>query len=158
DAFEEVAKSLPYLLLVKHSPHILHLEAIILGQAGLLDKNFRDKYPLMLQKEYRFFAKKYGLQKIRLPMHFLRMRPPAFPTVRLAQLAMFLHKSRNLVNLFVHSPDIKCIRSELNVTANDYWHYHFNFDDDGSYFPKTVGAGMVNLILINGVIPFLYSY
>jgi len=39
-----------------------------------LEKNFDEKYPNMLQKEYRFYQKKYKLKPVDGDL-FLKMRP-----------------------------------------------------------------------------------
>ena len=54
DAFEAVARSLSINILAKHKNQIHQLEALLLGQAGLLNENFAEDYPVMLQKEYAF--------------------------------------------------------------------------------------------------------
>ena len=80
EAFETIAKSLPVNILVRHKKQIDQLEALLLGQAGLLEEKFDEAYPEMLQKEYRFYRKKYKLHPVREPIHFLRMRPENFPS------------------------------------------------------------------------------
>jgi hypothetical protein len=158
EAFGEMAASIPYNLLSKHRAQIHQLEALLFGQAGLLEADFDDKYALMLKKEYTFLSRKYDLCRIEMPVHFLRMRPACFPTVRLAQLAMLVHLSSNLLSALVNECSIREIRSVLCVTANDYWHYHFRFEETTSYQPKTVGASMVNSIIMNTVVPILFAY
>ena len=54
DAFEAIAKSVSINILAKHKSQIHQLEALLLGQAGLLEGDFKDDYPVMLQKEYQF--------------------------------------------------------------------------------------------------------
>ena len=44
-AFESIARSIPFSLLAKHRHHFIQLEAIFMGQANLLDKNFHDPIP-----------------------------------------------------------------------------------------------------------------
>src|SRR5690606_41702910 len=88
DAFEKIAASLPVTILAKHKNQIHQVEALLFGQAGLLESEFEEDYPAMLKKEYSFLKKKYGLAAIKEPLHFLRMRPLNFPSIRLAQLAM----------------------------------------------------------------------
>ena len=73
EAFELVAKSLPLSLIAKHKHQIHQLEALLLGQAGLLNGKFTEAYPAMLKKEYTFLRKKYQLKSIFAPVHFLRM-------------------------------------------------------------------------------------
>jgi hypothetical protein len=158
DAFEEVARSIPYSLISKHRSQIHQLEALLLGQAKLLDGNYSDKYALMLQKEYRFYKAKYELKQINIPVHFLRMRPAAFPTLRLAQLAMLMHTSQHLFSSVIDADNVKQIKGLLNVTANDYWHYHFTFGEKGDHQPKVLGAQMVNSVVANAIVPLLFSY
>jgi len=93
DLFQQIAKNLPVSTLAKHKNRIQQVEALLLGTAGLLDWEFKEKYPQMLQKEYRFFRKKYQLKLIDGRLAFLRMRPANFPTLRLAQLSMLIHES-----------------------------------------------------------------
>lgn len=136
DAFEAMARSLPIAILAKHKHQLIQLEALILGQAGLLENDFNEKYPAMLQREYRFLQKKYGLAKISVQLHFLRMRPSNFPTVRLAQLAMLVHQSQNLFSKLKETTDIHELRKQFSVTANDYWHYHYLLDEESRFREK----------------------
>lgn len=158
DAFQEMAESIPYNLLSKHSNQIHQLEAMLFGQAGLLNGVHQDKYPLMLQKEFKFLQNKYLLREINMPVHFLRMRPACFPTVRLAQLAMLIHMRSQVFSSIINCQRISDIKSLLNVTANDYWHYHFTFEETTVYMPKTAGMGMTNNIIVNTVVPILFAY
>jgi hypothetical protein len=158
EAFGEMAASIPYNLLSKHRTQIHQLESLLFGQAGLLEEDFDEKYPAMLQKEYQYLKKKYHLSGIHVPVHFLRMRPACFPTVRLAQLAMFMHLSENMFAALLNGSSVQEIRKMLVVTANDYWHYHFRFGEATVYQPKTLGAATVNNIMINTVVPILFTY
>lgn len=158
DAFEKIARSLPVSVLAKHKNQIHQLEALLFGQAGLLENNFTDNYPVMLKKEYRFYKTKYKLQQIQAPLFFLRMRPANFPSVRLAQLAMLINQSVSLFSVIKESHSLKEIKQLLNVTANDYWHYHYVFDETTSFKEKNIGTQMINNILINTIIPIVFSY
>lgn len=158
ETFEKIARSLPVTLLAKHKNQPHQLEALLLGQAGLLYSNFTESYPLMLQKEYWYLKKKYTLPSIQLPLFFLRMRPANFPTVRLAQLAMLINKSLHLFSVIRESLFLKEIKDLLNVSANDYWHYHYRLDEPTAYKEKHLGSQMVNNLLINTVIPVVFAY
>ena len=96
EMFKKIAQSLPQNLLAKHKNSIIQIEAMLFGQAGLLEKDFDEKYPNMLQKEYRFYQKKYKLKPVDGELFFLRMRPANFPTIRLAELTMLIHNSEHL--------------------------------------------------------------
>ena len=158
NAFEKIAQSVSINILAKHKDQIHQTEAVLFGQAGLLDADFTEDYPKLLQREYQFLKKKYSLQKIEGSMIFLRMRPSNFPTVRLAQLAMLVHNSLHLFSKIKDATNVKNIKALLNVTANDYWHYHYVFDEQSAFKKKKLGEQMIDNILINTVIPILFAY
>lgn len=158
DAFEAVARSVPVRILAKHRRQIHQLESILIGQAGLLHANFNEAYPRMLQKEYAFYRKKYNFQPVCLPVHFLRMRPGNFPTVRLAQLAQLINQSSRLFSLVRSVTYYEQLKTLLTVTANDYWHYHYRFDEPSSFKEKVTGLQMVSNIIINTVVPVVFAY
>ncbi|MBI3883679.1 MAG: DUF2851 family protein [Sphingobacteriales bacterium] len=158
DAFEKIAQSISINILAKHKNQIHQTEALLFGQAGLLENHFNETYPKMLQKEYQFLKAKYQLQPTQIPLHFLRMRPSNFPTLRLAQLAMLIHNSTGLFGQIRESTSLKTVKELLNVTANDYWHYHFVFEELAAFKEKNLGEEMINNILINTVVPVLFAY
>jgi hypothetical protein len=158
DSFEKIARSLPLTILAKHKNQVQQLEALLFGQASLLTGDFKDSYMVMLQKEYNFLKKKYQLSAVKAPLYFLRMRPSNFPTVRLAQLAMLVHNSVHLFSTIKDTTDIQVVKKLLDVTANDYWHYHYMPDEASAFKEKRLGAQMADNILINTVIPILFTY
>ncbi|MDQ6757833.1 MAG: DUF2851 family protein [Bacteroidota bacterium] len=158
ESFEKLAISIPVSILAKHKNQIHQLEAILFGQAGLLEKDFKEDYPLLLQKEYRFYKKKYKFEEPQVNLFFLRMRPANFPTIRLAQLAMLIHKSSHLFSKIIEADKVSEIKQLLKLTANDYWHNHYMFDETSAFKKKKLGEQMVNNIFINTVVPVLFSY
>lgn len=158
EAFEEIARSIPLNVLAKSKTQIHQLEALLLGQAGLLKGNFEEDYPVMLQKEYQFQKHKYGLKPCSSPVFFLRMRPGNFPTIRLAQLAMLIHDSSHLFSKIKDAVSVKDVKSWFDVTANDYWHYHYRLDDPSAFKKKNLGASMIDNIIINTMAPVLFAY
>lgn len=157
-SFEQVAVSLSIEILARHKNQIHQLEALLLGQAGLLHKNLKDEYAQLLYREYQFLQQKYGLRVVNLPPSFLRMRPVNFPTIRLAQLAMLIYQSQHLFSKIKEAEQIEQVRQMFNVTANDYWHYHYRFDEATPFHPKTFGDQMFDTLLINAIVPVLFSY
>jgi hypothetical protein len=158
DVFEDIAKTISINILAKHKNQIHQLEALLLGQAGLLEENFNEDYPKLLQREYRFLQKKYQLKPVPLKPFFLRMRPANFPTIRLAQLAMLIHTSAHLFPKVKETNDLNEVKKLLNVTANDYWHYHYLPDEPADYQPKQLGKQMAENIIINTIVPVLFAH
>jgi hypothetical protein len=158
DAFEAIAKSIPVNILAKHKSQIHQVESLLMGQAGLLEEDFTEDYPGLLQREYRFLKKKYNLNPIRMPIHFLRMRPGNFPTLRLAQLAVLITESSHLFSKIKEAKSVTEIKKWFDVTANDYWHYHYRFDEQSAFKKKKLGTSMIDNIIINTVCPVLFAY
>lgn len=156
--FEAMAKSISINILAKHKNQLNQIEALLFGQAALLNKDFEEDYPVMLQKEYEFLKKKYKLQPVHEPVHFLRMRPGNFPTIRLAQLAALINESSHLFSKIKDEFSLSVIRKWFDVAANDYWHYHYRFDEMTEFKRKKPGASMVDNIVINTVAPVLFAY
>jgi len=158
DAFEAMARTIPINILAKHKNQIHQLEAFLLGQANLLNENFSEDYPIMLKREYEFYKTKYKLNDQNYSVFFLRMRPGNFPTIRLAQLAMLVHNSEHLFSKIKETDSLHDVKNWLDVTANDYWHYHYRFDEPSAFKKKNLGASMVDNILINTVCTVLFAY
>lgn len=158
EAFEQMATNIPVNILAKNKNSIHSLEALLFGQAGLLEGNFNDDYAQLLQRGYKFLKAKYNLKSFSFPVHFLRMRPGNFPTIRLAQLANLIYQSQHLFSKILEEDDVKEVKKWLNTTANDYWHYHYRFDEASAYKPKNLGSTMADNIIINTIVPVLFAY
>jgi hypothetical protein len=158
DSFRKIAQSIPLSLLARHKNSIIQLEAFLFGQAGLLQTEFDEDYPCLLKKEYEFLRKKYGLEHVQESLHFLRMRPANFPTIRLAQLAMLLHNSEHLFSKIKETTSADELKKMFEIQANDYWNYHYIFDEKSDFKTKRLGVQMINNILINTVVPIVFSY
>lgn len=158
ESFEQIAVSLPQTLLAKHKLQLHQLEALLLGQAGLLHHRFKDAYAQLLYREYQFLQAKYGLQVITKPPSFLRMRPGNFPGVRLAQLAMLIHLRSRLFSVILNTQDLAEVRACFDVSAGTYWDSHYRFDEESSPSPKKMGRQAIDNILMNAVVPILYAY
>ena len=156
DVFEQIAKSIPVNLLSKHKNQIHQLEALLLGQAGLLQEKFEDA--IVLHKEYNFLAKKYALKPVNKQPAFLRMRPSNFPTLRLAQLAMLVYQSNHLFSKIKSAEKVNEIFQWFDVTANDFWNYHYTLNDATAYQPKAVGKSFIQHIIINTIAPVLFAF
>lgn len=159
DAFERIAKILPLNYLSKHRNQLITMEALLLGQAGLLQGPFADEYTRLLLREYNFQCAKHHLpQESPVKVQFLRMRPASFPTIRLVQLAAVLKQSGQLFSKIKEANSLKEIIPLLEVSASDYWNTHYLLDIASPWKEKTLGKEMVGNIVINTIVPLLFSY
>lgn len=160
DAMELLASCTPLHLIGKHKDQLLHVEALLFGQSGLLEGPFEEDYPLRLQAEYSFFKNKYHLRPMNAShWKFLRLRPANFPTIRIAQLAKIIYTTDHLFSKLMAAQTIKEIINSLDVTLGGYWtdHYSFKSESRGGRFKK-LGLSTIQYILINAVAPLLFCY
>ena len=46
----------------------------------------------------------------------------------------------------------------FELEANDYWHYHYIFDEESDFKIKRLGKQMIENIFINTVVPIVFCY
>jgi len=157
--FEMLAKSTPYLLLARYRENLFQLEALLLGQAGMLDDYFSSSYVQRLQSEYRFIAHKHQLAGMEFSLwKFMRMRPYNFPTVRIAQFAMLMHRSTHLFSTLMEKPELNKMKSLFQTGVSDFWKTHYTLQKESKEDAKEMGEESIENILINTVAPFLFTY
>ena len=152
ELFSQVAKTIPVNMLARNKTHPIKIEALLFGQANLLNKKFVDIYPQMLQEEYQFLQKRDKLKPVEIQPSFLRMRPSGFPTIRLAHLAALIHNSTHLFSLIKECEDISSIEELFDTHTSTHWDNHYVFDKLSPEHPKHIGKTMIVNIIINAVI------
>lgn len=159
-AFELMAKSVSPNILARWKDNPQRIEAILMGQAGLLDGFFDDDYPRKLQSDY--YALKSGLGINPIEGHlwkFYRIRPSGFPTIRISQFARLLSTTNNLFSKLLDVTDVKQLTALFNQLADDYWSTHYRFDKcSESSSTKRVGKVLAESLLINAWVPLLFVY
>ena len=154
-----LARSIPEKILAHHKNNLKSIEALLFGTAGLLEAKFNEAYPNELKKEFSFLKKKYNLKPLKAEVwKFLRLRPPNFPTVRLAQFAMLIHCSSHLFSRLIEIKDVNELRALFDVQASEYWNNHYRFGKSSSQSKKKIGKQVIDLLLLNTVAPIFCAY
>jgi hypothetical protein len=158
DAFEALMQSIPLTIIAKHQNSLLQLEALLFGQAGMLEDTFEEAYPNKLKKEYQFLKHKYQLQSIVLPWKFMRLRPANFPSIRIAQMAAFLFQTRHLFSKILAAHAVKELENLFDLQVSLYWKTHYRLDKASKKRAKKAGIQFRRNVIINSFIPFLFAY
>ena len=98
EVFEQWAYNIPLNAVAHHRDDLFQIEAIFMGQAGLLELDsipeyyqkdaLNDGYFAKLRNEYQYLAHKFSMKPIDFKLwRFLRLRPQNFPHIRISQLA-----------------------------------------------------------------------
>ncbi|MEZ4934555.1 MAG: DUF2851 family protein [Saprospiraceae bacterium] len=142
-----------------HKDNLLQIEAMVFGQAGMLEKEFTDDYPNELKKEYLFLKNKFNLSPINSVMwKFLRLHPGNFPTIRLAQFAKLIYGSVHLFSKILEVENLKEIEGLFSVKLSGYWLTHYVFEKESEKRNKSFGKEAIRLMTINTIVPFLFLY
>lgn len=159
EAFFSVAKSIPFSVVRKVRDQEEKLEALLLGQAGLLQKEIEERYYQNLQKEYSFLKHKYQLEHQGvIPVKYFRLRPDNFPNLRLAQLSELYHCREHLFSEVIQAGDVHQLREIFNIRLSEFWECHFSFEKPHKKRKKQLSNKFVDLILINTIIPLRFYY
>lgn len=161
DAFERLARRTPLRLLGKHSDSVLQIEALLFGQAGMLDaqKPGMDSYYNQLCTEYAFLSNKFQLTPMeKESWKLFRIRPQNFPYRRIAMLAQFIEGGFRMMNRILDAEGEKEMRALFEVELSGYWTKHYTFGKPNERATATLSRSSTDIILINTVAPLLYAY
>ena len=169
DAFERWAMSVPLQSVARHRDDLFQIEAVFMGQAGLLEPSTvalrhraeagREGYFDRLRREYRYLAHKFGLQPIDAgAWRFLRMRPQNFPYIRLSQLAALYHSRRADLSRLVECATAGRLRELLYTEVTPYWETHYTFGSVSARARKGLSQSSLDLLVVNTAVPMLFAY
>ena len=161
DAFERLARRTPLRLLGKHSDSVLQIEALLFGQAGMLDaqKPGMDSYYNQLCTEYAFLSNKFQLTPMeKESWKLFRIRPQNFPYRRIAMLAQFIEGGFRMMNRILEAEGEKEMRALFEMELSGYWTKHYTFGKPNERATATLSRSSIDIILINTVVPLLYAY
>ena len=133
---------------------------MLFGQAGFLeDRLSGDRYYDSLRKEYQSIRKLLP-ERIVYPhsWKFMRSRPANFPTVRIAQFASLVVKGFPLFARITECSDITGIKEIFNLITTRYWENYMLFGKTGRKTNYRMGKESSEIIIINAVLPILFSY
>lgn len=159
-SFELLAKATDQRFLARWKDNPRRTEALLMGQAGMLEGYFEDDYPRQLQADYEALRTGASLTPIANYLwRFFRIRPSAFPTLRISQFANLVASSSNLFSTLLEITDAKEMEKLFDCRAADYWDNHYRFDQPtGKSTPKRMGRMQADLLIINAWVPLLFVY
>lgn len=158
-SFISIAQKTPFEVVQKCSPILKQIEALLMGQAGLLHKEKEDLYFKVLQEEYNYLKQKFALTtQGAVAPSFFRLRPPNFPTIRISQLAGLYHKKQRLFEELMVAKSVIELIDVFTCEASTYWETHYNFGTTSTKRKKKITKSFIHLLIINTVIPLKFQY
>lgn len=167
DAFEKWASILDLTALGKHRDNLLQIEAVFFGQAGLLESESipeyyrveaeRTPYYTELKKEYKFLSAKFNLQQT--DYKIWNSGGNGTPHLRIARLAAMYHKSSVSISNIAECDTLDELKRLLQTPLTGYWSNRTHFGGTTTTGkPETISTKHLHLLIINTIVPILYSY
>lgn len=168
DAMEKLARSIPLSILEHHRDDLFQIEAIVLGQAGLLNgiscvpEKFQknaliEGYFSNLRNEYLYLKHKYSMQPISVTWQKYGTGRNAYPFILLSTLANFYYK-RVSHGAILGLKNAKEADNILNSHCTPYWEMHNHFGMVSAKNMKCLSTNRKCMLMMNVVVPFLFAY
>ena len=168
EAFEQWAYNVPLQAVGKHRDDLFQVEAIFMGQAGLLDLStiphryqedaLNEGYFTRLRSEYQYLAHKFSLTPMDSTIwRFLRLRPQNFPHIRISQLANLYYERRSGLSELLECESVEAVKQLLSTHVTPYWETHYVFGSESTKNAKHLSQASLNLLTINTAIPILFA-
>lgn len=160
ESFQQLAQSIPYKILHKHSDNLVQIEALFFGQAGFLEIEEGDNHYQLVKREYKILKAKYSLdQNVKKSQwRFLRLRPANFPTIRIAQFASLVFHSKSLFSKIIEAENCKAMEKIFTIEQSDYWQQHYQFNKKSTSKIAALGKLSIYNLIINSIAPLLVAY
>jgi len=169
EAFETWALNIPLTSVDHHRDDLFQVEAMFMGQAGLLDtaavpERYREQamqegYFQKMQNEYAYLMRKFSMKPMDFKLwRFLRLRPQNFPHIRIAQLANLYYSRRAGLSQLMACRTAEEMKQALATEVTPYWQTHYSFGSSSRKNEKRLSAASLNLLMINTAIPMLFAY
>lgn len=160
EAYLELARRVPYKVVLRErlTPH--GVEAMFFGASGLLDLYPHDNYTSLLRREFDHLQAKYGIEPMRVKDWSLReIRPANHPTLRLAQAAAFFRQDDFVFDRMLACHNEEDIEQLFCIEADNYWRDHYvPAVKQENARPKRLGVFKAHILGINLVAMLQFAY
>lgn len=159
DPFEQLARKVSIRTIMKERYSLSHIEALLFGGARLIPDKSESEYAQSLSNHAAHLLKKHAIKPMEAGVFkFFRVRPPGFPTVRLAQLSAFVFHNPALFSLITGRKSAKEWQKLFQIQVSDYWQKHYKFDDSSSEHKTKRQRHLEHVLFINVIAPIAYAY
>ena len=158
-SFEMLARTIPFKVIQKLRFNPQEMEALLLGQSGLLPLSSSEALVQEMIGMYNYLKRKFDLNEpISLTPKYFRLRPSNFPTIRLSQFAQLWCSKEGLFSRLIEMNNKQDFYKTCAVGVSPYWVNHFTFQKISKSSKKKLTPNFVDLLLINTIIPIKFAF
>lgn len=147
----------------------IQIDALLYGAAGFMKElRYKDDYITKLKESREEIRKKIKIESMdKSEWNFFRLRPPNFPTVRLAYASALLNQIayhdffKRIVLTFENDdkPIDRLYGLFSDLQPHPYWRDHYNFGKPRKASKETsIGKERITDIITNVILPMLFLY
>lgn len=161
-AFQQLAQTVPYHVLVRERASVECVEALLLGGSGLLRRYAGDEHTRKMQSDFEYLARKYSIRPMMGGEWTLSgINPNNSPVMRIVQLAGYVSRTDFIFDKLLKcqtAEDINHLLGGEGGRASGYWDEHFAPGKSSPKRSKRLGDSKINLLGINFVVPLMFAY
>ena len=163
---EELGKSIRLSILEHYRDDLFQIEAIILGQAGLLEleaipekyqkEALYEGYFAKLRNEYIYLAHKHSMKPIRVTWEKFGPGPQQYPYVVLSMFANLFYMRSISAKAILDLESANDCYHVMTTHPTPYWQTHFCFGAESKKSEKILSQDRRSYVIASFVIPFLF--
>lgn len=158
-SYLELARRVPYRIVLRERLAPLAVEAMFFGASGLLELYDDDEHTLALREQFAHLGVKYGIRPMNASDWVLHeIRPANHPVLRLAQAAEFFARDEFVMGRTMGCRNEEEVRELFCIEASPYWRTHHVPGAASDESPKRIGSFKANIIGINLVAVLQFAY
>ena len=93
-----------------------------------------------------------------LPFNFFKLRPPNFPSVRIAQLSALFATKKSLFSVVNETSSLEELYRIFSVEPSDFWKTHYTLTKESKSSSKKISKTFADLLIINTIIPIKFAF
>ncbi|MBO5882750.1 MAG: DUF2851 family protein [Alistipes sp.] len=153
---ENLARIVPYSIIMRECGTLRGVEALIIGASGLLDECGESDYAKMLRQEFMHLAAKYNITPLKASAWSVDcITPYQHPLLHLAQLSALLHSGTITMSNILSSSTPESLKGMFGAQLSDFWCNHIGGAEP---LAPRMGVTRRTILGINFVAPIIYTY
>ena len=159
EAFTELARRVPYAILLREREVAANVEALLIGASGLLTLYPHDEYILNLKRNFSYLSTKYSITAMEASAWRLkRIYPNNHPILRLSQVASFITYTREMMDRMLACTSGDDVYNLFSCQTLPYWQTHYIPASTSPSVAKRTGRTKTDLLAINLVVQMQFAY
>ena len=166
--FLKLSKNIELNEIKKLNPDRTEIDSLLYGNSGFLyDLRYKDKYIEELKSTWAELKKIFKKEIMnKSEWNFFRLRPPNFPSLRIAFASGLLFEIiyndllKDIVRIFEDEDNIErgLVRRFKLIRVSEYWNTHYNFGKESGFQYSIIGNERIKDIISNVILPVMHLY